>query len=527
MVSPSKMILSPQRRVPLLCWLLIIAASPVGGWAQSLSSAAAAGPTQVDSSAVDLRLHADSLAVSSHGADLDDRSPWLVQGDSLVAEGRGKEALAAYMTQVPEHGEDVELWLRLSAVRTALGDPKGGIEAAQKARQLDPHSADAALMLAQAQFTARDPRSAISTLEAGIAQHPQDLLLLEAMATLKIAMEQWSDAAGVLRQLILINPSNAMYYMDLGRIQHRVGEMDHAYGSLQEALKLGSPPAPTLAILGHVCLALGRLDEAEANFDESLSLQPSAEAWSGRAGLSFLRGDAAQAETDFRKSLELNPKDADTWFNLGNSLVVQERPGEAEEAYRRVIDLDHGPSSAAARLNLGVLLLTRQKVDEAEKLLKEAARLNPELPGPHLHLARIAGARFRYDEARRHYLDYQRVVPDKKEKNRIDGVLADLQEKIEERNAAVTRGELHLLQIMTDERAKAEEALSRVNSGEDFYTIGQELSQLAGITGVDIGYVNPGDLSGDFRDSIMNLKVDETTPVLQGPKGWYLFQRVQ
>ena len=66
-----------------------------------------------------------------------------------------------------------------------------------------------------------------------------------------------------------------------------------------------------------------------------------------------------------------------------------------------------------------------------------------------------------------------------------------------------------------------------MRKGEDFYTVGQEVSQLATITGVDIGYVDPGDLNEGFRKAIVQLKVGEITEVLRGPKGWYLFQRVQ
>ncbi len=457
----------------------------------------------------------------------DPSHPWLAKGDSLVAAGKGELARDSYREVLKAHGDDVELWLRLAAVETALGNVTQGLEAAKKARKLDPKGADPYLMLAQAQFTSGDATTALKTLETGVSEHQDDIPLLEALVTVKIAMQKWADAGGLLRQLILLDGSNPMYFMDLGRIQHRVGEMDQAYSNLKKALSLGASRSEALALLGHVCLGLGRLDEAKSDLEESLSIEPSAEAWSGLAGLHFLQGDPAAAEKAFHEALRLDPKDPDSWFNLGNSLVVQEKMAEAEEAYRKAIEVDPGPSSASARLNLGVLLLTRGKVDEAKKTLSEAARLNPKLPGPHLHLARIAGARFHYDEARKHYLEYRQVVPDDKEKKRIDGVLADLDAKIKERKASLAKGEVHLLQIMTKEKSQAEDARSRVQAGEDFYAVGQSLSKLAKITGVDIGYVDPTALNAGFQKAIKTLKVGELSAVLQGPNGYYLFQRVE
>ncbi len=457
----------------------------------------------------------------------DPTRPWLARGDSLVAAGKGELARDAYREALKKHSDDVELWLRVAAVETALGDPRRGMDAAQKARKLDPKGADPYLMLAQAQFAAGDASTALKTLEAGVSTHEDDIPLLEALVTVKIAMKKWAEAGGLLRQLILLDGSNPMYYMDLGRIQHRVGEMNDAYSNLKKALNLGASRSEALALLGHVCLGLGRMDEAKKDLEESLSIEPSSEAWSGLAGYHFLQGDAVEAEKAFRESLRLDPNDPDSWFNLGNALVVQEKMAEAEEAYRKVIKLDPGPSSAAARLNLGVLLLTREKVDEAKQSLSEAARLNPQLPGPHLHLARIAGARFHYEEAKNHYLDYRKVVPDEKEKKRIDGVLADLEAKIKERNSALSLGEVHLLQIMTPEKAQAEKARARVQQGEDFYSVGESLSKLAKITGIDIGYVDPASLNQGFRSAIVALKVGDLSEVVKGPNGWYLFQRVE
>ena len=253
----------------------------------------------------------------------------------------------------------------------------------------------------------------------------------------------------------------------------------------------------------------------------------SAEALSGLAGVFFVRGENAQAEEYFRRALQKTPEDPDLWFNLGNCLVVQERPREAEDAYRKAIELDPGANSAAARLNFGVILLTRVEVEEAEAQFRKATQVNPSLPGPWLHLARIASARYRLDEAREHYRRYRETVPDAGEKARTSRVLKELETRIAERDASLARGEVHLLQLVTDTREEMDKALQRVDAGEDFYVVADKMSRVAKVTGVDIGYVDPSGLHQTFAQAVEALEVGERTAPLEGPRGWYVFLRVE
>lgn len=469
----------------------------------------------------------DAIVQAQERPYLDPDRPWLAEGDSLISVGEAQLALETYRNLLDAHADEVQLWLRLSAVHVALGQSAEGLDAARQARRLDPDGPDPYVMLAQAQFATGDAPTAVTTLEQGVARHPDDIPLLEALATVKIGIGDWGAAAGLLRQLILLDGENPMYYADLGRIQHRAGEMDLAYQSLQRAVELGAPRAETLALLGHACVALGRLEEARTYLEESLELKESAEAWSGMAGVHFLEGDASQAEAAFRRALEINPRDPDAWFNLGIALGVQERPAEAEAAFRRAIEADPGRGSAPARLNLGVMLLSRMAIQEAQEQFQTAIRVNPQLPGPYLHLARIAGANFDYENAKRHYELYGERVPDAQEQARIRAIILDLESRILEKQDAQARGEVHLLQIMTTTREMAEIAHRRVQGGEDFYTVGEESSQLASVTGVDIGFMDPNSLNEEFREAIVALDIGQYTDVLPGPKGWFLFMRVE
>lgn len=77
----------------------------------------------------------------------------------------------------------------------------------------------------------------------------------------------------------------------------------------------------------------------------------------------------------FERILEKAPRSADAWVGLGVSLVLEQRVGDAEQAFRRAVDLD--PAHPQARFNLARLLYSRGDRREAAEQLREVLRLQP------------------------------------------------------------------------------------------------------------------------------------------------------
>jgi tetratricopeptide (TPR) repeat protein len=85
-----------------------------------------------------------------------------------------------------------------------------------------------------------------------------------------------------------------------------------------------------------------------------------------------------KAEVDYRKALEVNPKSADVLYNLGNSLLMQEKGKEAMEQLDAASRLEKDKEKLAHIYhNMGVILQASKQLPQCIEAYKQALRNNP------------------------------------------------------------------------------------------------------------------------------------------------------
>ena len=89
----------------------------------------------------------------------------------------------------------------------------------------------------------------------------------------------------------------------------------------------------------------------------------------------YIRGETETSIALFKKAIRLKPGFAAARNNLGYVLVAQERWKEAEEQLRAA--LEAAPDNPAVHFNLGNSLLGQKRTAEAAREYREALRLNP------------------------------------------------------------------------------------------------------------------------------------------------------
>jgi tetratricopeptide (TPR) repeat protein len=148
-------------------------------------------------------------------------------------------------------------------------------------------------------------------------------------------------------------------------------------------------------------------------------------------------GDAIAA---FRTAIDLNPKDAQIYFDLGLAQANKRDWDEAIAAYRKAIAVN--PKFAAAYHMLGYTLATKNQLDDAIAEYNKAIAIEPKNAGYHYHLGQALQAQNRLDDAVAEYKKAIEIDPRNvgirrslgsalRAENRLDDAIAEYKKIIE------------------------------------------------------------------------------------------------
>ncbi len=132
-----------------------------------------------------------------------------------------------------------------------------------------------------------------------------------------------------------------------------------------------------MASLAEALLRKGDPEEAYGYFQKTLQICPKDEqSWYNLGVLQKDRGELSEAEFALRESLRLKPGYTKAWSNLGAVYLAQGRGPEAIEALLEAVRL--APDDAAVRFNLGSVYGKMSRDAEAADAYREAIRLKPD-----------------------------------------------------------------------------------------------------------------------------------------------------
>jgi Tfp pilus assembly protein PilF len=134
---------------------------------------------------------------------------------------------------------------------------------------------------------------------------------------------------------------------------------------------------------------------------EAIALDPTSALYRDTLGLVFSqlqRPDLALEQ--FEQAVALDPRFADARFHLGVALAESTRWAEAVAAYRKALSLPTLTVPDLVHQNLGLALYHLRRYPDAERELRFAISLTPDLQAAHYHLGLVLVAERHLDEAR-------------------------------------------------------------------------------------------------------------------------------
>ncbi|HXG57523.1 MAG TPA: sulfatase-like hydrolase/transferase [Thermoanaerobaculia bacterium] len=183
-------------------------------------------------------------------------------------------------------------------------------------------------------------REAIEAAKEGLRRSPNAIGLLIAVANLSIITGDLEDAQRHAELLAKLEPGKS--HEILARVWTQRGKLDKAREEADLALKTSSDPVAPLMTIGLIEKQKNNLTEALKYLDQAAD-QLSKKKNPRTANLHFYRGDvlarlgrSAEAEQEFRKEIELFPDQPDAYSSL---ILLLSSQGRIEEATQLVFAL--------------------------------------------------------------------------------------------------------------------------------------------------------------------------------------------
>jgi lipoprotein NlpI len=204
--------------------------------------------------------------------------------------------------------------------RWAKQDADHALPDCNEAISLDKGRADAYINRGNVYLSKGDTDHALNDFNEAIKRDPSSAWAYNARGEIFKDRGDVAQATADFSAAIRLDPDYAMPYGLRGQLYKSAGDYEHARADLNQSIKLDPNDATAYFVRGTVSYLLGDNPAALADFTASLKLDPSSQAAYFNRGVAYyvIGGRTPDAEADFRKAAELDPKDAYAaiWLDL-------------------------------------------------------------------------------------------------------------------------------------------------------------------------------------------------------------------
>jgi tetratricopeptide (TPR) repeat protein len=150
-------------------------------------------------------------------------------------------------------------------------------------------------------------------------------------------------------EAIRLDPNSAWAYNARGDLYKDRGDFGHAMADFSESIRLDPNYAMAYLLRSELYKTAGDFEHAIADLKQSIRLDPNnAVAYFTRGSVSYLMGDNPGALADFTASIRLDPNNAAAYFNRGVAYyVIGGRNADAEADFKKATELDPRDAYAA------------------------------------------------------------------------------------------------------------------------------------------------------------------------------------
>jgi Flp pilus assembly protein TadD len=238
---------------------------------------------------------------------------------------------------------------------------------------------------------------------------PKSFNILFDSARFAAEEKRWKDSVELLQRANAAKPDDPSVLMKLAVEYMQIGELELARLASKRLYDLKPDNPDAQYVYGRILQETERFQEIL----DPLARKMVAERPNDPHALFLLgmvdydEGNDAEAQQQFTRSLQLDPKNNDTRYYLA---MLDERDGNFDQARKgleEVVKTD--PNHAGAQHELGVILLRQGDVPGARAALEIAVKLGPNVPQTHYQLGLVYARLGMTDQAKRETEKYQQL----------------------------------------------------------------------------------------------------------------------
>jgi Flp pilus assembly protein TadD len=203
--------------------------------------------------------------------------------------------------------------------------------------------------------------------------------------------DNYTAAAQNLRNYLTSHPDSPDAHYLLGYVLYRQDKPSESLAQYTLGARFRKPEASDLAVVAMDYVVLHDYDDADKWLTMATAWTPeNALYWYYLGRTKYNENRFQEAVLAFEKCLQLHPKDVRAQYNLGLSYAGLGKDEDAESAYRTAILWQKASPREDAQpyLDLGMLLMEKNRTKESLPLLRKAVALDSQNPKAHEQLGR-------------------------------------------------------------------------------------------------------------------------------------------
>jgi len=250
-------------------------------------------------------------------------------------------------------------------------------------------------------------------LQKAVEDDPESAQAWAGLGECYFAMGEYSQAREALEKSLQLNPEQPMAMVEISVVFRELGEKELAVKYFMEAGEKGLTTDEEYRIIGTLYHKQNKLNQAEESIQRSLDLNPkNADSYNILGMISNRLGNYDDAIKYFRRAIELAPERAAFKFNLANIYRTHLKEyKKAAELYEQSLNID--PNKFTTWNNLGITYMAMKNYDNAERCLKKCIQIAPAHFRAYYNLACLFSLQNHIDKALKYVEEALELAPHK------------------------------------------------------------------------------------------------------------------